>query len=198
MTYLEVAPDGRIIAASESEITALNGGEVVQVDGAVDPLSSLYIDGEVLDVGPRPSFRHVMSPAARSWVVPGTTPLQLAQQAKWDAVKAERDRREQLAFPYMGTWFQSDPVSVARISNAVKAAERALSLGLPFEETWKAEDNTRVTMTAEELIGMQFALIAWSSHLHGIARGLEDQIRAEDATEASVAAVAWPGEEGSP
>lgn len=197
MTYLEVAPDGRIIAASESEITALNGGEVVQVDGAVDPLSSLYIDGEVLDVGPRPSFRHVMSPAARSWVVPGTTPLQLAQQAKWDAVKAERDRLETAGFPYLGKWIDSDARSVQRITGAVQSAQAALAAGAPFEIGWTCADNSVIELDGQQMLGMTVALAEHANGLHVTARGLRALIYAVDATESSVAAVAWPEEGGS-
>lgn len=192
--YLEVAPNGHIIMYTNdgTDLVALNGGTIVQVDREVDTRCTMYLSGELVDFGPRPSLAHFMDPTTHTWAVPGKTALQVAQDDKWEAIKAERDRRERTTFPYRGKQLECDVVSTLRMSGAKEAALVALETGTPFSEVWTCADNTHLLMSAEDVIGMLPALAAWSSGLHATGRDLRAQIYHSSATLESVTAITWP------
>lgn len=125
---------------------------------------------------------------------PGPTLAELQSQA-WSRIKAERDRREQSGAPYLGKILDSDEKSVTRISIAVQAAQAAISAGTEFSLDWTMQDNSVVTMTAAEVVGMSVALATHSNGLHLAARAVREKIlAATDAAEveAAEAAVVWP------
>ena len=200
MSYWIEHAGGLVLLAMSggAEPQAQMGGTVAEFEALCDPAQCLYLDGEVLDLGPAPSFQHVRDAETRAWVVPGVSALALAQATKWEQVKAERDRRESGTFPYMGKQLQCDVVSVLRMTGAKEAALAAISIGMTFSETWTCADNSLLLVDADAVLGMLPALAVFSSGLHATARALRSQIYAADATEASVAAVAWPTEEVSP
>jgi len=203
--WIEHAPSGRIYFSGRGSELPVAGdhedGILVETEQVVDVARSLYVDGSVLDLGERPSPMHVIDVAARAWALwtpPGSTPLQVAQDAKWAEIKAERDRLETAGFPYFGKWIDSDARSVQRITGAVQSAQAALAAGAAFEIGWTCSDNSVIELDGQEMLGMTVALAAHANDLHVTARGLRALIYAEDATEASVAAVAWPAVEVSP
>lgn len=114
-----------------------------------------------------------------------------AKVVQWATIKAERDRLEMSGVAYLGAVFDSDALSVQRIGIAVQAAQAAKSAGQPFSVDWTTADNTVVTLTAEEVIGLPLALAAYSNSLHVTARELRDQIEAA-ATVDEVKAIVWP------
>nr|WP_320145985.1 DUF4376 domain-containing protein [uncultured Anaeromusa sp.] len=125
---------------------------------------------------------------------PGPTLAEL-QDAAWSRIKAERDRREQAGAPYLGKIIDSDEKSVTRISIAVQAAQAAISAGTAFSLDWTMQDNSVVTMTAAEVVGMSVALATHSNGLHLAARAVHEKILAvTDAAELEAAekAVVWP------
>ena len=69
--FIEAAPNGRIIMYTNdgTDLVALNGGAIVQVDREVDTRRTMYLDGELVDFGPRPSLAHFMDPATRTWEI---------------------------------------------------------------------------------------------------------------------------------
>ncbi len=191
---IEVAPNGRIIMYTNdgTDLVALNGGVIVEVDREVDTGRTMHLDGELVDFGPRPSLDHFMDPAARTWAIPGATALEAAQDAKWVQIRTERDRLERTTFPYMGKRLECDVVSTLRMSGAKEAATAALAAGEPFSEVWTCADNSQLLLTAEDVLGMLPALAAWSSQLHATGRQLRALIYHPSATLESVANVAWP------
>ena len=131
-------------------------------------------------------------PAPKPPYVPTLTEL---QAAAWSRIKAERDRREQSGTPYLGKILDSDEKSVTRISIAVQAAQAAISAGTPFSLDWTMQDNSVITMTAAEVVGMSVALATHSNALHLAARAVHEKIlAATDAAgvEAAEKAVVWP------
>lgn len=195
--YLEHADDGRVLATMNAcpiFPDAHYGGTVVEVDvWSETPGQLLYLDGEVIDLGPPPTPLHERDPDARAWRLPGgISELDLARDAAWAEIKRERDRREAGTFPYMGKQLQCDVVSVLRMTGAKEAALAAVSIGMTFSETWTCADNSLLLVDAEAVLGMLPALAVFSSSLHATARALRAQIYAEDATDATVSAVAWP------
>lgn len=173
------------------------GGVVVEIDRRVNTGTVLYLDDELVEFGPRPSDHHVKDAVTRTWVLVGTTALAVAQNAKWAEIKAERDRREKAGFTYLGTMVDSDAESALRITGATSAAQAALAIGAPFSIAWTCQDNTVLSLDAAQMVGMLVALAQHADHLHQVSRTLRAAIFAGNATEASVAAVAWPVEGGS-
>jgi hypothetical protein len=192
--WIEHDADGRILLAAscEMEPPAMYGGTVVAVAAEVDAGRALFLDGEVVDVGVAPSMLHVIDPATQSWRVPGKTPLQAAQDEKWTEMRTERDNRETGGFPHAGKVFDSDPVSVQRISGAAQAAQLALATSAPFAITWVCQDNSTIDLDAAGMVGVMVALVEYAGALHATARTLRTAIYDAAATLESVAAVAWP------
>ena len=125
---------------------------------------------------------------------PGPTLAELQDQS-WLRIKAERDRREQAGAPYLGKALDSDEKSVTRISIAVQAAQAAISAGTSFSLDWTMQDNSVVSMTAAEVVGMSVALATHSNGLHLAARAVREKIlAATDAAgvEAAEKVVVWP------
>jgi hypothetical protein len=124
------------------------------------------------------------------WTPP--VPLDVMKIAKWEAVKAERDRLEAGGFEYLDRVFDSDPTSVIRLTVAVAAARTAIAAGqtgLSF--AWTLADNTVATLTADEFIGLPLALAANADTLHQHARGLREQINAATTAEEISAIPDW-------
>ena len=145
---------------------------------------NLYCAGYIRGVDGKPKEKPTYVPT-----------LSELQDAAWSRIKSERDRREQAGAPYLGKVLDSDEKSVTRISIAVQAAQAAISAGTPFSLYWTMQDNSVVTMTAAEVVGMSVALAAHSNALHLAARAVREKIfAATDATgvEAAEAAVVWP------
>lgn len=111
--------------------------------------------------------------------VENTPPLADRKEDKWAAVKTERDRREAAGFAYLGKTFDSDPTSALRLTVAASAARASLDggqTGLTFD--WTLQDNTVLTMTAEEFIALPLALADSANTLHQHARHIRAQIEA--------------------
>ncbi len=194
MSYWIEHDSGEVLRAVMSDDTPdpLMGGAVIPVDRLYDPWQTLVIDGLPVDFGPQPSRHHVKNAALRAWGLVGITELKVAQDAKWSAIKAERDRRETTGFSYMGKILDSDPRSVQRITGAVQAAQKAIADGADFSIDWTCANNTVLTMNAAQMMAAPVALATYANALHQTARALRDTIYHASATLESVAAVSWP------
>ena len=120
-----------------------------------------------------------------------TSTLAELKAIKWQTIKSTRDTLEQSGVPYMGKILDSDTLSVQRITIAVQAAQAALSAGQPLTLDWTTQDNTVLTMTAQEVCGIPAALAMHSDSLHQIARGLRERIDAAE-TKEEIDVVTWP------
>lgn len=88
----------------------------------------------------------------------------------WQAVKTARDNAEQSGCPYMDKVLDSDNVSVQRINTAVQAAQFVQSQKQEFSIDWTMQDNSIITMSITDILGMPVALAAYSNQLHETAR----------------------------
>lgn len=113
--------------------------------------------------------------------------LEEVRQAKWEQIKAVRNKAEQSGCPYMGSVLDSDSLSVQRINTAVQAAQ---VIGEAFVVDWTMQDNTVVHMTYADVLGMPTALAVFSNELHMKARELREQINAAESIE-EVNAINW-------
>lgn len=109
-----------------------------------------------------------------------------------EQINAERDRREQSAFPYLGKQIDSDPVSVQRITVASSTAQMALAASVPFEVNWSCADNSLLTLDAMGVLGMMQALGSHGLALHMYGRGLKAQVEASEDPESIDILTGWP------
>lgn len=97
-------------------------------------------------------------------------PLELVYSRLISKINQRRNHVEQTYFMYLGKPLDSNPVSAIRITAAASAAQTALAIGLPFDPIdWTCYDNTILTMTAQQVIGMPLALAAHSQSCHAVA-----------------------------
>ena len=76
----------------------------------------------------------------------------------WERIKAAREAAESSGFLYNGVLFDSDPVSIQRISGAVSLAMLAQAAGQPFSQTWTVADNTTMELDAAGMLAVGVAL----------------------------------------
>lgn len=105
-------------------------------------------------------------------------PIGPAKLAKWEAVKAIRDAKENGNAPTPFGLVQCDDISKIKISGLVTMAFIAKSNAQPFSEGFTLADNTVVTLNADQAIGMGIATGRYISALHERARQLREAIEA--------------------
>jgi len=148
-----------------------------------------YLQGDAwVSIGARPAPGWEFDWAAKMWV--DLRDMDGQRAAQWELVKAGRDAAETAGFIYMGKLLQSDERSVARITGATQAAQKAIELGLPFAIDWTCDDNTVLSLDAEGMTGMPAALAAYVNTLFEQGRVLRQAI-ADANTPAAIAAIVW-------
>lgn len=128
------------------------------------------------------------SPFYGGSVVENETPLQLARLVKWSQIKAARASSEYAGFMFKGHLFDSDEYSQGNIQGAVL---QAILEDDSFTRDWTLVDNTTMTLTKAEVIGLGVALGAHIDSVHSRGRALRALIEAPDATVETVEAITW-------
>lgn len=118
--------------------------------------------------------------------------LPATRAAVIERINAERNRREQTRFPYLGKQIDSNPVSVQRISVATSTAQMALAAGVPYEVQWACADNTILTLDAAGVLGMMQALGSYGLGLHMYSRDLKAAALASVDPESIDILTGWP------
>lgn len=132
--------------------------------------------------------------ATQTIIAPGAADLLARQKATViGKINAERDRREQLNFPYAGKLIESDPVSVQRITVACTTAQMALAAGVPFALEWSCSNNTLLPLDAAGVLGMMQALGTHGLALHLHSRALKDAVNAAVNPDSVDITTGWPG-----
>jgi hypothetical protein len=189
--WVEVRDDGTIaqFSSGSEEPRAMFGGVVHPVPW-IDPSRSMFVDGEIVDIGARPSMDHWIDPVSRSWAVPGKTDLEFAREKKKAEMKLMRDAIERDGFVYMGHVFDSDQDAFNRMTGAEREASAALAAGQPFEKYWRLKNNGIVLLDAEQVLGMLPQLSRYVTTLHE--RYNAKKLQIDDALDTmSVEAITW-------
>ncbi|MCP3878341.1 MAG: DUF4376 domain-containing protein [Sulfitobacter sp.] len=145
------APNGTLVNVSQAEMPEAGIGQKIVGETTPTLVDSEWVLG---------------------WSVEDMTPDELSADvaARRRAVDAERDRRTNAGFTYLGHLFQSDQKSRENITGATTSAVAYLvsgggvteadwtGSGSPF--VWLAEDNTAVPLTAPEMIAFGNAAMA--------------------------------------
>jgi hypothetical protein len=90
----------------------------------------------------------------------------------WERIKAARAAAESAGFLYNGVLFDSDPVSMQRITGAVSLAMLAQAAGEPFSQTWTVADNSTVELDAAGMLAVGVAL---GTHISAIFEKARDK-----------------------
>jgi hypothetical protein len=106
-------------------------------------------------------------------------PLIDLKSQKWAEIKLARDAEERSLLPYRNKLFDFDALSSERLAWAISAATTAKLASQAFTVDWTTYDNTIITMTADDILGLPIAVAVRSNEVHQKARGLRQEI--EDA-----------------
>lgn len=110
-----------------------------------------YVEGTTyVPLPPSPSAAFQFNWGTKEWEDPRT--LADLKAAKWEQVKAERDRIEFGLFDWNGHIFDGDENAQRRLLVAYNGAKEAIALGEPFSTFWKLADNTVITLSAQDVI----------------------------------------------
>lgn len=131
------------------------------------------------------------------YAVEPATPLEEAKQLRWARLLAIRDGLEAKGFDYLGKTFDSDERALFRILATAQAATSAALLGQEFSVTWTTADNSSVTMTRDQVLGMPAALALKANEIHTKARNLK-QVLDNATTILQVQNIYWDGVEPNP
>lgn len=130
-------------------------------------------------------------PTWQDWnTLPPSKTLEEARAEKWAEMKRRRSELEFGGFAWEGVVFDSDAISVQKISSAVQLAVLAQMAGQPFDIDFTVADNSVVTLDASQMIAVGLAL---GTHVQAVyARGRVKRAAIEAApTVAEVDAIAW-------
>ncbi len=117
--------------------------------------------------------------------------LPAVKERKRMEINIARDHKEQSGFPYLGKIFDSDPISAQRLNVAANTAMMAQMAGHPFSLVWTVQDNSTITLDADQLMGALPALALNANTIHEVAAALKAQVDTAQ-TVAEVEAIAWP------
>lgn len=104
-----------------------------------------------------------------SWYLLGFAPerpLEELKVLKRKEINQARDNAEQGGFEYLGKMFDSDPVSCQRIALASQTALISKQAQQEFSVVWTCQDNSKISLSADETIGLSVALTSWSNTCH--------------------------------
>ncbi len=166
-------------------ISRYDGSYVVEKNGMPYHVTPGMPDFEAIDTYAKAHPEDVQPEAT-----PPPPTLEEVKAAKRAEINAERDRREQAGFPYMGTVFDSDPISAQRLTVAANTALMAKMANSPFSITWTTQGNTQIILDADEMMGTLPALAANANALQEQATALKARVDAA-ATVDEVNAIGW-------
>jgi hypothetical protein len=164
-------------------------GETPVLNDGFPPTQKVLVDGVVTRLSTQPTLFHRTDPASLSWV--DTRTFEQLKAFKWAQIKKARGFAEGGRFTHNGFVFDSDPLSIQRLSGAVLMALIAEQAHQPFSVDWTLADNTVHTFSGTEIIQIGLALGAHVSNVHSVARGLRQEINSA-ANPQEVAVIKWP------
>ena len=127
------------------------------------------------------------------------------QQAQlWEAVKGERERRINAGVvleiePGVSAPFDSDAPAQANLLAGVMAANIPAIAAAEFPKEWTLADNSKLILTAEQMVTVGGLVISYVSACHNRARNLRDLLNAATTLEdleaiAPTISTGWPGQ----
>lgn len=107
--------------------------------------------------GNPPSANHTFDYATKQWL--DMRSLSALKEDKWTAIKQAREAVELGPFSYNGKLFDGDLDAQRRLAGYISLSKAAVAAGKPFSAVFTLYDNTAVSLTAQDFIGMELAKI---------------------------------------
>lgn len=180
-------PDDQLVHQVFTGLTTLEGQGAQGTHYVLDGAIVAYTDAE--------RAAQAALPQGWAWSMPARVAVDLrtldtVREQAWTRIKAARTAAENAGFTYAGAVFDSDPVSVRRITGAVLLASIANAVGAPYAQEWTLADNTNMPLDGPAMVGVGVALGTAQSAIFTQARDLRATIAA--ATDvAALDALAW-------
>ncbi len=117
--------------------------------------------------------------------------LPTGQAVAWARIKAARDAAINAGVTYNGNVYDSDATAQLRVTGAAQTAQLQIAAGnTTFSITWTLQNNSTVTLTAQQVIDMALAISANYQTNFAKAQSLRAQIMAAT-TQAQLDAIVW-------
>lgn len=170
-TYLRTVSSPVDLAQSQAQ-----AGEVAVPCEHIDTVFK-YLDagGLVHRMPDRPTQHHLWNADLMEWE--DVRPFDQQKSYKWERAKSERNNQEFGPFAWSGYTFDGDEPAQRRINLATMGAQAALIAGdAAWSVDWTLADNTSLTLSASDMIGVANALGANIAQAHATARAKRQQI----------------------
>jgi len=129
---------------------------------------------------------------APAWVEDDDS-LDAARQRRWEQIKTARDAALAGGFQFDGSPFDSDAVSIGRITGAAMLAMMAVAAGDAYSVTWVLADNATRTLGGVETMALGAAAGQHVQRTVDHGQALRELLDAAQSHE-QIAAVAWSRE----
>ena len=100
------------------------------------------------------------------------------KSAKWKEIKRQRDVAEFATFTYNNMEFDGDLDAQRRLTAYISVSKSSIAAGQPFEAEFTLANNTNVTLTAQDFVGIELAKVQAVAATFNHASALRAQIDA--------------------
>ena len=135
-----------------------------------------------------PSVHCTFNWATKEWQDPRT--LQDLKDAKWAAIKQARDAAEFSTFTYNDLVFDGDLNAQRRLTAYISVSKSAIAAGQPFSTDFILADNSLVTLSAQDFVGIELAKVQAVAAAFSHGAMLRNQIELATVV-AELTSIAW-------
>lgn len=197
MNYLGINTNGNILAIQSGNVsntdpfTGNSGITTVTCTDADIALArsspNAYWNGTQVVAPPAsPGNSYAWDAVNKVW----TLNIALGQSLAWTRIKAARDAAIASGVTYNGNVYDSNATSQLRLMGAAQMAQIAISSGTAYSVNWTLQNNSLVTLTAQEVIALAMAVGQNYQTLFNKGQSLRSQIMAAT-TQSQLDAVVW-------
>ncbi len=165
--------------------------EVHRIEGAPDRMEESYWDFSLaawVVRAAQPEKHSIFDWTTKQWIDPRT--LQDLKAAKWADIKRARDAAELGPFTYDAMEFDGDLNAQRRLAAYISISKSALAAGREFVAEFTLADDTQVTLSAQDFVGIELAKVQSVAAAFALASVLRGQIEAAQ-TLAELDAIHW-------
>ena len=187
--YTIVTSDGEVVRHGKAVVLPEPPQGCLRLIGVLPPNAPSYWGGEVFILKPPPpSAHHIFDYTTKQWVDPRT--LDDHKSAKWKEIKRQRDVAEFATFTYNNMEFDGDLDAQRRLTAYISVSKSSIAAGQPFEAEFTLANNTNVTLTAQDFVGIELAKVQAVAATFNHASALRSQIDAATTVQ-EVEAITW-------
>ena len=163
-------------------------GELTLLEENAPSIDHYYANGQWLTKPEKPSEKYIWDWPTQQWVDPRT--LDDHKSAKWKEIKRQRDVAEFTTFTYNNMEFDGDLDAQRRLTAYISVSKSSIAAGQPFEAEFTLANNTNVTLTAQDFVGIELAKVQAVAAAFNHASALRAQIDAATTVQ-EVESITW-------